>query len=166
MVSVSMAIGSVMVTLKAEKDVIIFVSGSLEIGIPGTKRTVSRPDQFAITSENVRSRLTGFVEGVSRGPRKRSNKEVFGRDFLCVVNGDVQFGRSQIWPTAVLPVGVRWKSKEKKCAKHGRIKMYSGVALYLKIVATLLIKPQNHTATKSCLDRKLYPATPPHLFVI
>ncbi|KAH3662565.1 hypothetical protein OGAPHI_005817 [Ogataea philodendri] len=105
-VAVAMAIGRVVVSFKRKQNVLAVELGGLEIGVPDRKDAVPRPHKVSLGGKDVRSSLSWSVQGVVREARERSHEKIVCRGLVVVEDGDVQLGRSQVGPTAVLPVGV------------------------------------------------------------
>lgn len=103
--AMAVTIGRIVITLKAEQDVLTVPTGLLEVGCPDGEVGVSRPDEFAIVTHNVRSFLARAVElRLSPLARKRCHEQVTLLDILGGRDGDVQTRWSQVGPGFELPV--------------------------------------------------------------
>ena len=120
-VAMAVAVAGIVVTFKAEQDVLALPASSLEVGRPDAVDAVARPDQVAVVTEDVgaglaRAVLLGGGVGV---PGKGSHKEVPLFDILGRRDGDVQPGRRKVGPGAKLPVGSGRSEQQISCQHRG-----------------------------------------------
>ena len=121
-VAVAVAITSVVVTLKAEQDVLALPAGSLEVGGPDAVDAVAGPDQVPVITEDVRAGLARamLLAGRVGEPGERGHKEVPLSDVLGGRDADVQPGWRKVSTGAELPVGSGRSEEQTSCGKGGR----------------------------------------------